>query len=88
MAGGGRVRMRKMQDMWAQAAFYATLGCMIPASAVAGYFIGHFFDDVLRTGMALALVGIFAGTAAGIAEVIALVNRREKNAARRDRGTD
>lgn len=81
--------MRKTPDMLAQAAFYATLGCMIPASAVAGYFIGHFFDGVLRTGMALGLVGIFAGTAAGIAEVLALVSRQEKNAAkRRDHGTD
>lgn len=66
--------------MWALAAFYATLGCMIPASAVAGYFIGHFLDDFLHTGMALALVGIFAGTAAGIAEILMLITRRERNA--------
>lgn len=72
--------MRKPPDMWAQAAFYATLGCMIPASAVGGYFVGNFFDGLLGTGMALALVGIFAGTAAGITEVVMLINRQQKNA--------
>lgn len=42
--------------------------------------MGNFFDGLLGTGMALALVGIFAGTAAGITEVVMLINRQQKNA--------
>ncbi|MGH9398088.1 MAG: AtpZ/AtpI family protein [Terriglobia bacterium] len=81
--------MRKTSDMWARAAFYATLGFIIPASAVAGYFIGHFLDNYLHTGVALSLVGIFAGTAAGIVEVLMLITRQEKNAGNgRDNGAD
>ncbi|MGH9450029.1 MAG: AtpZ/AtpI family protein [Terriglobia bacterium] len=75
--------MPKTSDMWARALFYATLGCMIPASAVAGYFIGHFLDGFLHTGLALSLLGIFAGTAAGIVEILMLITRQEKNAGRR-----
>ncbi|MGH9432736.1 MAG: AtpZ/AtpI family protein [Terriglobia bacterium] len=72
--------MPKSLDMWARAFFYATLGSLIPASAVAGYFIGHFLDNALHTGVVLSLAGIFAGTAAGIVEVLMLITRQEKNA--------
>ncbi|MGH9405644.1 MAG: AtpZ/AtpI family protein [Terriglobia bacterium] len=70
----------KSADVWARAAFYATLGSIIPASAVAGYFIGHFLDGRFHTGFVLAVIGIFAGTAAGIIEVIQLISRMERNA--------
>lgn len=73
--------MRKTPDMWARAFFYATLGSIIPASAVAGYFIGHYLDGWFHTAPVLSLIGIFAGTAAGIAEILMLITRQEKNAA-------
>ncbi|MGH9356126.1 MAG: AtpZ/AtpI family protein [Terriglobia bacterium] len=69
--------------MWARAVFYASLGAIVPASAVAGYFIGLFLDRHLHTGAVLSIVGVFAGTAAGIVEVIQLITRMEKNAANR-----
>lgn len=81
--------MKKSSDMWVRAAFYATLGSIIPATAVAGYFIGHFLDGYFHTGEALSLVGIFAGTAAGIVEVLQLITRQEKNAGNgQDDGAD
>lgn len=70
----------KSSDLWARAAFYATLSSIIPGSAVAGYFLGWFLDRHLHTGPVLSVVGIFAGTAAGIVEVIQLVQRTERNA--------
>lgn len=70
----------KSSDLWARAAFYATLGTIIPASGVAGYFIGWFLDRHLRTGSVLSVLGIFAGTAVGIFEVVQLIQRTEKNA--------
>lgn len=70
----------KTSDLWARAAFYATLGSIVPASSIAGYFVGEFLDHHLRTGSALSIVGLIAGTAAGIFEVVQLVQRTEKNA--------
>ncbi len=70
----------KSSDLWARAAFYATLGTIIPASGVAGYFVGWFLDHHLRTGSVLSVLGIFAGTAVGIFEVVQLIQRTEKNA--------
>lgn len=69
----------KISDLWARAAFYATLGSIIPASSVAGYFIGAFFDHHLKTGSALAIIGLVAGTGTGIFEVVQLIQRTEKN---------
>ena len=69
----------KSSDLWARAAFYATLGSVIPASSVAGYFIGAFFDHHLKTGSALAIAGLVAGTGVGIFEVVQLIQRTEKN---------
>src|SRR5579863_3756275 len=83
VGGGGRMA-GKSSDMWARAVFYATLGSMIPASAVAGYFIGRFLDHHLATGVVLSVLGIFAGTAVGIVEVIQLISRTERNATRND----
>ncbi len=76
--------VKKQDDVWARALFYVGLGCIVPASAVGGYFIGQFLDHYFHAGSALAIAGIFAGTAAGIVEVIQLILRTEKNAAKRD----
>ncbi|HEV2498251.1 MAG TPA: AtpZ/AtpI family protein [Terriglobia bacterium] len=70
----------KTSDLWARAAFYATLGSIIPASGVAGYFFGWLLDHHLRTGSVLSVLGIFAGTGVGIYEVVQLIQRTEKNA--------
>jgi len=82
-------RRKNPDDPWARALFYASLGSIVPAGAVAGYFIGLFLDRHLHTGAVLSIVGIFAGTAAGIVEVIQLITRTEKNAGkRRDDGAN
>ena len=66
-------------DVWSQVAFYASLGFIVPAGAVAGYGIGWFLDRHLGTRMVLAVVGSMLGAAAGIVEVIRLLARKEKS---------
>lgn len=70
----------KTSDLWARAAFYATLGSIIPASSIAGYFVGGFLDRHLHTGSVLSILGLVAGTGVGIYEVVQLIQRTEKNA--------
>lgn len=73
---------RKPLDVWARAAFYVSLGFIIPAGVVGGYLLGRFLDSWLRTGVVLTVILTLAGAAAGIVEVIQLVTRMEKNAER------
>ena len=75
---GGAVPGR--QDIWARAAFYAGLSVIIPVSALAGYGLGWYLDRRLHSAPILAFVGILAGSAAGIFDVIRIVIKREKNA--------
>jgi F0F1-type ATP synthase assembly protein I len=70
--GGGQ------KGLWAQVAFYSSLGFIIPGGAVGGYFFGWFLDEHLHTTPVLGIIGGLAGTAGGIVEVLQLVTRAEK----------
>jgi F0F1-type ATP synthase assembly protein I len=70
-------------DMWARAMSYLGLSFVVPASALAGYGLGWFLDEHLHTKPVLALIGVLAGSAAGVVEMIQVILRREKGA--RDR---
>lgn len=72
-----------LSDAWAQAAFYVGLSFIVPAGAVAGYFVGAFLDRHLHTGSVLAIIGVFAGAAAGITDLIYIVTKRERRAGNR-----
>jgi F0F1-type ATP synthase assembly protein I len=67
-------------NMWARAVSYLGLSLVVPASAIGGYALGWFLDKHLHTGPVLAVVGVLAGSAAGIVEMIQVIIRREKSA--------
>lgn len=77
-------RSGKTSDLWAQAALYASLSLIIPACAVAGYYLGNWLDDVLHKGAIFAVLGALVGAAAGITEVLQVVMRWEKRGAGRN----
>lgn len=67
-------------DMWARAVSYLGLSLVVPASAIGGYALGWFLDKHLHTKPVLAVIGVLAGSAAGIVEMIQVILRREKGA--------
>jgi F0F1-type ATP synthase assembly protein I len=69
-----------LSDAWAKVAFYTGLSFIAPVSAIAGYALGWFLDEHLHTAPVLASLGVLAGVALGITEIIRIVMRREKNA--------
>lgn len=78
----------KTSDLWTQALYYASLSFVIPGSGLAGYLAGWYLDHYLGLGSVLAIVGAIAGTAAGVAEVLQIIARAEKHAARTNQQKD
>ena len=62
------------QSGWKQIGDYASLGIMLPAATVTGYFIGLGLDRWLGTSF-LYIVFLLIGIAAGFIEVIRVVSR-------------
>jgi F0F1-type ATP synthase assembly protein I len=77
-------REDKKSDLWTQAVYYASLSFIIPGSGLAGYLAGWYLDRYLGTGSVLAVIGAIAGAASGIAEVLQIIDRMEKHAARKN----
>lgn len=75
----------KTSDLWTQALYYASLSFIIPGAGLAGYLAGWYLDRYLGTGTVLAIVGAVAGTASGVAEVLQIIARMERRAARKNR---
>jgi ATP synthase protein I len=73
-------RRGKQVDLWAQIAFYTSLGFILPAGAVGGYILGWFLDGWLHTTPVLAVLMAMLGAAGGFIEVLRLVTRAEKSA--------
>ncbi len=73
-------RQETQSRIWAQVAYYTSLGFMLPAGAVAGYMIGWLLDGWLRTRPVLAVVLGFAGAAGAFVELLTLLRRGEKDA--------
>ncbi len=59
---------------WRQIGDYASLGVMLPAATVTGYFLGVFLDHLFGTSF-LYIVFLLIGIAAGFIEVIRVVSR-------------
>ena len=77
----------KPPDLWAQVAYYAGLGFILPAAVVAGALLGGYADRWLHTSPVLAVVLALVGAAGGLVEILTLLKRAEKNAGRNDSGT-
>ncbi len=77
---------RKQASLWAQIGFYTTLGFTIPASTVAGLFLGWWLDRELKTAPALILILGLAGAAGGVVEVLRVLKKAENDASGNDAG--
>jgi F0F1-type ATP synthase assembly protein I len=63
------------ENIWAQVAFYSSLGFIIPGSVVGGVLLGWFLDEHLRTYPILSIVGGVAGAVGGIIEIYQILTR-------------
>jgi F0F1-type ATP synthase assembly protein I len=72
-------RPRKPLSVWAQVGFYTSLGFILPAGAVGGYFVGWALDEWLHTRPVLALVMSGLGAAGGFIEILRILTRAERN---------
>ncbi len=64
----------KKKSTWAQIGDYASLGVMLPACTVVGYFIGLALDHLFHTSF-LKIVFLILGIIAGFVELIRVVSR-------------
>ena len=64
----------KKKSVWAQIGDYASLGVLLPASTVTGYFIGVLLDHWFGTHF-LYLVFLIVGIVAGFVEMVRIVSR-------------
>lgn len=62
------------KSAWRQIGDYASLGIMLPAATVTGYFIGVLLDHLFHTTF-LYIVFLLLGIAAGFLEVIRVVSK-------------
>lgn len=70
----------KQSDVWAQVAYYASLGFVLPAGLVAGYALGWLLDRWLHTTPLLAVLMALLGAAGGFTEVLLILKRAERRA--------
>jgi F0F1-type ATP synthase assembly protein I len=74
----------KRSDLWAQVAYYSSLGFILPAAAAAGYGIGWLLDRLLHTSPVLAIVITMLGAAGGFLELLQMLKRAERRAGGND----
>lgn len=67
-------------SIWAQVAFYTSLGFIIPGAVVGGVFLGWILDEHLHTSPVLSIIGGLAGAAGGIVELLQILTRTQKSA--------
>jgi len=71
---------RKPSNVWAQVAFYTSLGFILPAGGLAGAAAGWLLDRWLHTSPVLTVILGFMGAGAGLTEVLRILGRTEKDA--------
>ena len=69
-------------NLYAQVAYYASLGFVLPAAAGAGYGIGWLLDGYFHTAPVVALVMTGLGAVGGFVELFALLKRAEQRQSR------
>jgi len=77
----------KKSGLWSQVAFYSSLGFILPAGAVGGYFLGWALDGWLHTRPVLAILLTMLGAAGGFVEVLRILSRAEKSAGGNNSGS-
>jgi F0F1-type ATP synthase assembly protein I len=65
------------KNVWAQIGDYASLGVMLPAATVTGYFLGLLLDHFFGTAF-LKFVFLIVGIAAGFIGMIRVVSRKSQ----------
>jgi len=69
----------KQSDLWAQVAYYASLGFILPAAAAVGYGIGWLLDRRLHTSPLLSIILTMLGAAGGFIEILQMMKRAEND---------
>jgi F0F1-type ATP synthase assembly protein I len=77
----------KQSEIWAQAAYYAGLGFILPGGVVVGYFFGWILDRWLHTAPYLAVILAILGAGGGFIEILKILGRAEKDAERKSSGS-
>ena len=67
----------KRTNLWAQVAFYSSLGFILPAFGLAGFGLGWILDRGFGTSPVLAIVLCLVGAGAGVVEVVRILLRAE-----------
>lgn len=67
------------ESIWAQVAFYTSLGFIIPGAVVGGILLGWFLDEHLHTAPVLSIIGGVAGAIGGIVEIYQILTRTGKS---------
>ena len=67
----------KKKNPWVQVGRFSQLAFVLPAGTVAGYLVGALLDRWLHSQW-ISIVGLLAGTAGGLVEVIRTVLRDSK----------
>lgn len=70
------------ESVWAQVAFYTSLGFIIPGAVIGGVILGWYLDERLHTYPILSIIGGVAGAIGGIVEIYQILTRTEKSADR------
>jgi F0F1-type ATP synthase assembly protein I len=65
-------------DLWAQVAYYASLGFILPGAALAGFGLGWLVDRWLHTAPIFALILSLVGAVGGVIEIVQILTRAEK----------
>ena len=79
-------RHSKQSAIFAQAAYYAGLGFVLPGGLAVGYFFGWILDRWLHTAPVLAVLMAILGAAAGFIEILKILGRAEKESERQNSG--
>ena len=72
----------RQSDLFAQVAYYASLGFILPAAAAVGYGVGWLLDRWLHTSPVMSIILTILGAAGGFIEILQMMKRAEDHAAR------
>jgi F0F1-type ATP synthase assembly protein I len=67
----------RRMGVWAKVAYYSGLGFILPAAAMGGFGLGWLLDRWLHTSPIFALILGVVGAAAGVVDILRVLNRAE-----------